>query len=239
MKNLEDYLKNREGGHLLDIACGGGNFTKRLVTNLKSYTSVTGLDIKPTVKDDFLNNIDGPQVTFIASPIADFLKQTHTFDTISISNALHHLENVQDILSNLIPLCKSNSTVIINEMYSDRLTPAQEVQRDLHSFMADMHRLAGEYHRGPFSTDEIYTLINNAGFAIQHTFEVKNEDPPSQTGPETATSNSVTRIQTAIENAYPENPPQDVLTKFEQLKTRAAQHGIGTPPQLTFVCTKK
>ena len=37
MNTLENYLKTHDGGHLLDIACGGGAFTKRLISGLKSY----------------------------------------------------------------------------------------------------------------------------------------------------------------------------------------------------------
>ena len=238
MATLEDYLAQNDGGHMLDIACGSGNFTKRLVTHLKSYTSIIGLDIKAN-EEDFLKNVAAPHVTFVRSSISDFLKNPQTFDTISISNALHHLENVQDTLSKFTQLCHTNTTLIINEMYSDRLTPAQEVQRDLHTFMADLHRQAGEYHRGPFSTDEIHTMIETAGFLIHHSFESKNDGPPSQIGQETANSRSVTRIQTAIEHAYPQNPPQEILDKYEHLKSRAAQTGIGTPPQITFICTQK
>jgi hypothetical protein len=81
--------------------------------------------------------------------------------------------------------------------------------------------------------------IDSAGLSIQHTFEVKNDDIPIKKGPEAAGNSSVERIQTAIENAYPQSPPQDVISKFEHLKVRATQVGIGSPPQLTFVCKKK
>lgn len=238
MNTFEDYLKTRNGGDILDIACGGGNFTKRLITHFQDYNSVTGLDIKASVKDDFLKNIEGKNVTFIASPIADYLTQSHAFDTISISNALHHLENVQDMIAQFKNLLKKSGTVIINEMHSDNLTPAQESQRDLHSFMADLHRLSGEYHRGPFSTQEIHDMINNAGLRIDHTFHVKNDDKPVETGPEAAKHFSQ-RIQSALENAYPQSPPADVIEKREQLKQRATEVGVGSPPQLTFVCTVK
>ena len=42
---FEDFLKKQDAGTVLDIACGDGTFTKRLVENLKSYTSIIGLDM--------------------------------------------------------------------------------------------------------------------------------------------------------------------------------------------------
>lgn len=238
MTTFESYLNQQDGGDILDIACGGGNFTKRLTSNFKSYKSVTGLDIKPNLKDAFLENITGSNVTFVNAPIADYLSQNNTYDTISVSNALHHLEGVQDILTQITKLLRPNGTFIINEMYSDNLTPAQESQRDLHSFMADLHRLAGEYHRGPFSTEEIHAMIDQANLKIQHQFKITNEDAPIRTGPEAA-DHYAQRIQTALDSAYSQGPPQNILDQFAQLKTRASQVGVGTPPQLTFVCSVK
>lgn len=235
MKRLEDYLPTRDGGHVLDIACGSGNFTRRLINELKSYTSITGLDIKPDLKDDFLKNTEGHDITFVVAPIAEFLKIDNTFDTISISNALHHVEQVADIMSNFKHISHSDGVVIITEMCSDCITPAQENQRDLHHFMARLHSAMGEHHRETFSRNEIHAMIENAGLKIQHAFEAKNDDAPVQTG-DNAASRFTSRIQSAIENVYPNGLPADLRTELNALKTSTIQNGIAPQPQLTFVC---
>ncbi len=86
MKTLEDYLSRYDAGTVLDIACGNGAFTRRLIKNLKSYFTITGLDIKKSLRSEFLEDIQGHNVNFIASAIHDYLKSPRSFDTISISN---------------------------------------------------------------------------------------------------------------------------------------------------------
>ena len=235
MKMLEDFLKTHDGGALLDIACGGGNFTHQLIASLKSYISVTGLDIKPNLQTDFLKNVDGHDVTFVASAIADYLKITDSFDTISISNALHHLEGVGDILGDLRNILNPDGIIIINEMYSDDLTPAQETQRDLHGLMAQLHCVMGEYHHGAFTRAEIHSFINNAGLIVQHTFNVRKDDAPVEKETN-GTDGPTGRARETIDKAYPDGAPPAVCREFEQLRVRATEIGIAPPPQLTLVC---
>jgi len=238
MHSFEAFLKTHDGGHVLDIACGSGAFAKRLITGLKSYQSVTGLDIKDSVGAEFLKHVEGHDVAFIASPIADFFKSGRRFDTVSISNALHHLEGVEAILSGLRTIVNPGGVIIVNEMYADGLTPAQETQRLQHSFMADLHRKTGEYHRAPFTRKELDTMIDNAGLSVQHRFRVANAEAPVQK--ETGESNGIAnRLQPAIDRAYPDGAPSDVMIRFDQIKKRAADIGIAPPPQLVFVCTSK
>ncbi|MDP6039001.1 MAG: methyltransferase domain-containing protein [Candidatus Latescibacteria bacterium] len=238
MKTLEDFLRTQEGGNLLDIACGSGSFTHRLIDSLKSYISVTGLDIKPTLQTDFLKNVDGHDVTFVASAVADYLENAGSFDTISISNAIHHLEGVGDILGDLRNILNFGGTVIINEMYSDDLTPAQETQRDLHGLMAKLQCVMGEYHRGAFTRGEIHDFINNAGLIVQHTFTVRKDDAPVQKETD-GTDGPTSRVQETIDKAYPDGAPSAVCQELDQLKIRATEIGSAPPPQLTLVCKFK
>ena len=71
-------------------------------------------------------------VRFVASPIADFLREpvADPFDTVSIANALHHLEEVGDVLQQLRNVVTPDGTLILCEMYAGDLTPAQQTQRD-------------------------------------------------------------------------------------------------------------
>ena len=234
MDGLEDFLRTHNGGKLLDIACGGGRFTRRLVAGLRSYTSVTGLDIKAGLEAEFLDSVDGHDVAFVTSAISDYLETDNRFDTISISNALHHLEGVGDILRGLQRIMNSDGVAIVNEMYSDDLTPAQQPQHGLHGMMAKLHRTMGEYHREPFARSEIHDFISDAGLIVQHTSDVSNDDAPVTKG---ADGTGMTqRVREAIAKAYPDGAPPGLQGEFEQLKVRASEIGVAPPPQLTLVC---
>lgn len=231
MESLEEYLQTRAGGAILDIACGGGAFARRLVDGLASYASVTGLDIADK-RDEFLGNVDGHDVTFVASAIADYLRGDHGFDTISVSNALHHLEGVGDILRDLRAIANADAVVIIHEMYADGLTPPQQTQRDLHALIARLHLGMGEYHREAYTRGDIHGFIEGAGLEVAHAFDAPHDDAPVEKGPDGFAG----RAGSVIADAYPDGAPADVSTEYERLKARAVEIGVARPPQMTLVC---
>lgn len=233
MTNLEDYLKTHDAGRLLDIACGGGAFTKRLAENLQSYTSIMGLDIKSESQDSFLETVKGHNVSFVASSIHDYLRSTSDgFDTISVSNALHHLQDVGEVLKNVRSILNDGGTVIVNEMHCDDLTPPQQTQHDQHKFLAEIHRAGGEYHRETWSRSEIFNFVTHAGLRVQHEYEDTNEDAPITK----EADRMVQRARDAIEKAYPEGAPDTVITERDRLAVRSGEIGSSSPPQLTLVC---
>ncbi len=233
---LEAYLKTRDGGDLLDIACGGGAFSRKLADNLKSCQSVTGLDIRSGLEADFIKNVDVQNVAFVASPISDFLDSGRSFNTISVSNALHHLEDVEAVLGRLHVLLKPGGVVVISEMYADDLTPAQETQRRMHSMMARLHRVSGEFHRAPFTRAELDSMVRHAGFTVLHRFQVANTEARVRNDPGES-GGMADRFQNALDQAYPDGAPPEVVEEIKQIKDRAAKTGVAPPPLLILVCT--
>jgi 2-polyprenyl-3-methyl-5-hydroxy-6-metoxy-1,4-benzoquinol methylase len=231
---LESFLKTHDAGALLDIACGGGAFTKRLTDDLQSYTQVTGLDIKADSREAFLEAVQGHDIAFVASSIHDYLKSgENTFDTISVSNALHHLEDVGQVLKDIRTILASGGTVIINEMHRDDLTPTQQTQHDQHRFLAELQRKSGEYHRETWSRDEILGFVSDAGLEIVHRFENLNRDAEITKEP----GRIVQRAMAAIEKGYPTGAPDATSAELKRLVERSESIGSSAPPQLTLVCT--
>ncbi len=232
MQGLEDFLKTHDGGDMLDIACGGGAFGRRLVDGCRSYKSVTGLDMNEGAREGFLSNVEGNNVTFVASPIADYLEGDHSYDTVSVSNALHHLAGVGTILRDLRAIVDEDGVVIIHEMYADGITPAQETQRDVHAMIARLHRVQGEFHRGAYTREEIRGFVARSGLVVQHLFEARNEDAPIEKGKDGFAG----RLKGVLDQAYPDGAPAEVQAEVDDLMRRAVEIGVGRPPQWTLVC---
>jgi 2-polyprenyl-3-methyl-5-hydroxy-6-metoxy-1,4-benzoquinol methylase len=232
MKQLEDFLKTYDAGTLLDIACGGGSFTRRIVEHAASCLHITGVDIKAGARNEFLSALAGHAAEFVTSPVRDYLSTAGTFDTISVSNALHHLEDVGEVMKVLPGHLKDGGRVIVNEMHRDGLTPTQQTQHRQHRLLADLHRAAGEYHRETWSRHEIFGFIEAAGLSVQHTFENNNETAEVSREP----GQLVERARGAIDGAYPDGAPQAVSAELEDLVRRATEIGASPPPQLTLVC---
>ncbi|MDA0336689.1 MAG: class I SAM-dependent methyltransferase [bacterium] len=232
MQDLQEFLAAYDAGNVLDIACGGGRFTRLLIDGCRSWQSVVGLDIKQEAGQDFISLMGTDSVRFVAAPIRDFFRDPAAgpFDTVSIANALHHLEGVGDVLRQLRDVVTPGGTLILCEMYADDLTPAQQTQRDLHALMAELHRAAGEYHRSVFTRAEIDTMVAAAGLDVRHRFDDANDSPPAGDSP------MVSRLEEAISRAYPDAVPAAVESRRDELLARARDTGVGTPPQLTLVC---
>jgi len=232
---LESYLSTYDAGNLLDIACGAGAFTKRLADNCASYAHITGIDIKADARDDFLTTVPGDNVTFIEGRIQDYIYQAGTFDTISVSNALHHLEDVGDVLKDIGKLLERSGTLIVNEMHRDGLTPSQQTQHDQHRFLAELQTKAGEHHRETWSKGKILGFVSEAQMTVEHTFENLNRDADVVREP----GRLVERAERAIPTAYPAGAPPEVTAELERLVKRNEEIGSSPPPQLTLICKHK
>lgn len=232
MDTLEDFLQTRDCGDILDIACGGGAFARRLIDGAKSYAGVTGLDLNADSESAFLDNVVGHDVRFVAGSIAAYMNGADRFDTISISNALHHVEDIGDVLRDLRGILRPGGVVIINEMYADGLTPAQETQRDLHAMIAKIHLSMGEHHRPAFTRAEIDAFVAGAGLEVRHAFHASNEDAPV----DQTLDGFAARARGVMEEAYPDGAPAALREEYEALKTRVTEIGVGRPPQLILVC---
>ena len=46
---FKQLLEGIDGGVILDVGCGSGQFTEILVESLASYTSITGIDVAEEV----------------------------------------------------------------------------------------------------------------------------------------------------------------------------------------------
>ena len=236
MTNLEDALADHDLGDLLDIACGGGRFARHLVDVCAACRSVVGLDIKEGLGDEFLATLrEGgvADVRFEARPIAEYLAAATApvFDTVSVANALHHIEDVGAALGGLRAVLRAGGTVIVQEMHAEDLTPAQETQRQLHAFMAELHTRQGEHHRAVFTTAELNALLEAAGLTVTQRFHAANDEVP-----EPGAGHMPDRIDAAIAQLWPDGAPADIVQRRDALLERAERTGVGRPPQWTLVC---
>ena len=78
------------------------------------------------------------------------------FDMVCISNSLHHLENIDAVLKQLIRVLKPGGYFLMTEMYSDGTqSPAQETHIIMHHWLSSADRLCGTYHRNTYTKSEL------------------------------------------------------------------------------------
>ena len=99
----------------------------------------------------------------------------NTFDLASISMALHHLPDIQTSLMEMQRVVKCGGWIIVNELFSDNLSPAQEVHKMFHHFRSKIDRLIGVNHNETFEKEQILHMVKSAGIQVQFYFETMQE----------------------------------------------------------------
>ena len=176
LSELQKYLKRINAGHLLDVATGEGDFLSFLLEAFSSFDSATGIDINPESLKVARNKIGRQKVDFIQGNIRKLPFEDNYFDTITVSNSLHHFENpvkaIQGILRVLIP----GGLLVINEMINENLNPAQLTHFEYHSLKAEIDTAAGGYHHKIYTREELLEIIRESG--LEPAVTIVNEDPP-------------------------------------------------------------
>nr|WP_321354335.1 class I SAM-dependent methyltransferase [uncultured Draconibacterium sp.] len=163
MEQLHQFFQDKTVNTLLDLGTGTGSFISVLKETFRN-TMFTGIDpdkasleeaakVHPDVQ---FNTMTGEQLDFPNS----------SFDAASISMVMHHLPDVQQTFSEMKRIVEPGGWLIINELFSDNLNPAQEVHKSMHHFRSTVDRLNGVCHNETFTRAEILEQIEKAGLEI-------------------------------------------------------------------------
>jgi len=176
LSELQKYLKRINAGHLLDVATGEGDFLLYLLESFSSFDSATGLDINNENLKIARNNIGRQKVDFIQGNIRKLPFEDHFFDTITVSNSLHHFDNPVKAIQSMLRVLIPGGLIVINEMVNEHLNPAQQAHFDYHSLKAEIDTAAGGYHHQIYTRDELLEIIRESG--LEPAVLITSEDPP-------------------------------------------------------------
>ncbi|HKI88238.1 MAG TPA: methyltransferase domain-containing protein [Draconibacterium sp.] len=168
MIQLVDFFQDKEVDKVLDVGTGSGDFVK-ILQSIFLQAAIEGVD--PNTESLAKAKEAYPKVTFSEMVAENLLFGNDLFDVVSLSMALHHLPKVKKGLKELKRVVKPNGWIIINELFSDNLNPAQEVHKQFHHFRSYIDRLNGISHRETFRKEEILQIIRDAGISVQFYFE--------------------------------------------------------------------
>jgi ubiquinone/menaquinone biosynthesis C-methylase UbiE len=171
MKQLIDFFQDRQIRTLLDIGTGSGDF---LLVLKQAFPEADFTGVDPDSDSLKQAKESHPDVSF-QKMVAEKLEfADNSFDVVSISMALHHLPEIEKSFKEIRRVVKSSGWIIVSELFSDNLNPAQEVHKMFHHFRSKTHRILGVSHNETFKKKEIIEIIENSGIAIQFHFEFNN-----------------------------------------------------------------
>jgi ubiquinone/menaquinone biosynthesis C-methylase UbiE len=170
MHTLKCRLGNYNAGILLDVAVGRGDFLKFALGSFRSWKTAAGIDIDTESLVEAGVALEKMPVILLAGSALSMPFISDYFDTVTMSNALHHIESLQALFIESGRVCKPNGLIVINEMIKESNIKAQETYMLYHRFVAEVDNQLGRYHREPFSEKELQALIKQSGLKLQDAF---------------------------------------------------------------------
>ena len=160
-----DILGGVSGGRTLDVATGGGGFVTFLVEGLDDVTEIVGIDISDAGRGAFDEALGHrPNVRFEVMDARELSFPAASFDTVAVSDSLHHFEDPVVVLREMLRVLKPAGRVIAAEMYRDGQSPAQLTHVELHHWAAAINQTQGVYHRETYPRAELVRLLD--GFRL-------------------------------------------------------------------------
>ncbi|MCF7793782.1 MAG: class I SAM-dependent methyltransferase [Candidatus Cloacimonetes bacterium] len=239
MENLKKRLNTIQGGNVLDVATGSGQFIGTLNRLLENYAEITGIDTSNRAlfagKNEFKTN---SKVNFKRMDAYKLRFEDTQFDTVAMSNSLHHFNDINDVLKEMDRVLKSGGYFLINEMCSDDdQNEAQKNHIMLHHWCAKVDSCFGTVHNSTYTSQQLEKLISKLDFsdleAFEYSFPV--EDPKD----EKITGHYLNTIDPYIDPLKDKPEYKKLKEEAELLKERIRQFGFQPARSVFFIGKKK
>ena len=160
---FEELLVEIHGGKVLDIGCGSGQFIAILMQSLGSFDSFTGVDVDDKILEDARSKFRSETFNFIKASSQSLPFEDASFDFVSISKALHHMENDRQTLAEMKRVLKHGGYFLISEMIRDGLSETQQSHLLYHHLRSEIDQLLGISHHNTYLRSDLLDLIGSVG----------------------------------------------------------------------------
>jgi ubiquinone/menaquinone biosynthesis C-methylase UbiE len=161
MKDVFKKLSHLDAGKVLDAATGRGDFINVIIQNFKSYEQIIGVDNSDSMVKMAQNSFPANNIELYKMNLEKLSYADGYFDTVCISNSLHHLEHKDKVFAELLRVLKKNGLIIIVEMYKDgKQNQAQQTHIMMHHWFARIDTLNNIYHWETYTKEELLEFAN-------------------------------------------------------------------------------
>ena len=163
MDTAESILKALNAGRVLDVATGNGNFIQSLIGTLNSFDEIIGIDTSEKGAAAFEQTFAGKPVRFMKMDAAKMEFPDAAFDTVCISNSLHHMPDLGAALSEMKRVLRPGGSFIVSEMYRDGQTETQMTHVLMHHWWAAVDTAKGIVHKETYTRQQILDILSALG----------------------------------------------------------------------------
>lgn len=176
MSAFDDRLAGLDGGRVLDVGTGAGDFARGLAEGLKGYEEIIGVDSSETRIDEARHKVVLDRVRFELMDAAALQFASESFDTAAISNTLHHLPDPLPILTEMKRVLKPGGVLILVEAYQDNQDESQMSHVLVHHWWSKIDTMNGVCHRETYLQSEVLEIVDSLGFSKREVFDYREAD---------------------------------------------------------------
>ncbi|MBD3402440.1 methyltransferase domain-containing protein [candidate division GN15 bacterium] len=179
MPTFDDRLAELSGGVVLDVGTGRGQFASGLAKELKDYTEIIGVDSSEAAITEARDKIAIDRVRFELMDAEHLQFASESFDTVAMSNSLHHLPEPDIVLSEMKRVLKPGGVMIVVEMFCDNQSETQMSHVLVHHWWAEIDILRGVYHRESYTRQQILGFIDRLEMKKTEVYDyIERDDNP-------------------------------------------------------------
>ena len=237
MRKLSNLMKSFKDAKILDIGTGNGNFIKILESLDDGYKSAIGIDVLDSAITSCKANFKDERITFMKMDVLDMDFEDESFDIVSLSNSLHHLEDISKTLKAMERVLVPGGVLIICEMMSNNLSKRQKSHLAMHHFAAEIDRERGSVHYETFTDKEILKhLTEKSDLDIKDVWEFVTPSTKDITMKESEwLFETIDRVQERIEGR---EKIEYYRKKADKIKKYIRKYGFDSATQIIVVLGK-
>jgi SAM-dependent methyltransferase len=211
-------LGTLDGGRVLDVGTGRGQFVHDLRDELRGYAEIIGLDISDEGQAEFMAAFSAiPEIRFVvadamAMPFADAW-----FDTVAIAGSLHHMAEPDRVLAEMWRVLRTGGALIVYEQIQDEQTEAATTHILFHHWNEE---ILGVADRPTYRRVELLELVHSVGPAGLQIVEEPDTSDPFEPGRLAAFGELVTERLEQVAGQ------PDLLARGLAIRQRLAVHGL-------------
>ncbi len=230
MKQLKDFFADKKVSKILDAGTGTGDFIT-ILQDVFPKAEIIGID--PNTDSLYEAAKAYPELLFAEMSAEKLEFADNSFDLASISMALHHLPDIQKALKEIQRVVKPGGWIIVNELFSDNLSPAEEVHKMLHHFRSKIDRLTGVSHNETFKKEEIKDIVKAAGIVVLFDFE--NTIEPISNDNSDDLEKRMEKMKLHLEKIKGRPEYEIFKPQVKEFKNAALKYGFQSPTRIVLV----
>jgi len=237
VRDVFDILNNIKAPQVLDAATGRGDFIHILKQRLGHFVRIVGVDSNPKTVEYAQNIFPEDEVEIYQMNLEQLSFRDSAFDLVSISNALHHLADVDLVLAEMMRVLKPGGHLLVSEMYQDgSQTEAQRTHIMMHHWVAKVDQRFGNDHFETYLRQQIIDKIQ----ALELTdLQIKDYNIPVTNPKDAQNCENLKRNYAGILKRIESlEDSQALIVEGERVQERIQEHGCAPASRVLILGTK-